>query len=140
VSHYEAPLSDERMGLNSLVQLLLSFASSVFLRPKSCRTLDHNLLSDMSPNVEVQVSIFPQEQSHPVTTLGIGFPLITSCSMQCYNGGILTHLHTGITGIWDLETKSKLSYDRRSVSQSILVSAHNLEPATNYSFSSMEFI
>jgi hypothetical protein len=35
---------------------------------------------------------------------------------------------------------SMLSYDRRSVGQSILVSGHHLGPATNFSFTSMVII
>jgi hypothetical protein len=36
--------------------------------------------------------------------------------------------------------KSKLTYDRRSFGQSVLVSGHHLRPATNLSFSSTEII
>jgi hypothetical protein len=39
-----------------------------------------------------------------------------------------------------VKSKSKLSYDRRSVVQSILITGHHLRPATNFSFSSMEFV
>jgi hypothetical protein len=37
-------------------------------------------------------------------------------------------------------SKTKLSHDRRSVGQSILVSNHHPKPATNFSFTSMENI
>jgi hypothetical protein len=47
------------------------------------------------------------------------------------------HCHR-TSGIENL--KSKLSCDRRSVGQSVLVSGHHLKPATNYSFSSMVIV
>jgi hypothetical protein len=39
-----------------------------------------------------------------------------------------------------ITVKAKLSYDRRSVGQSILVSGHHLGPPTKFSFTSMENI
>jgi hypothetical protein len=53
--------------------------------------------------------------------------------------------HLGVKGLClgplhYIKSKSKLSYDRRSVGQSILVSGHQLGPATDLSFSSMEII
>jgi hypothetical protein len=43
-------------------------------------------------------------------------------------------------GMHTVRVKSNLTYDRRSVGQSILVSGHHLRPATDLSFSSMEFV
>jgi hypothetical protein len=38
------------------------------------------------------------------------------------------------------ESKSKLSYDRRSFGQSVLISSHHLGPAINFSFTSIEIL
>jgi hypothetical protein len=53
------------------------------------------------------------------------------------HGSVLTVLLLGSYS-GDTESKLKLSYDRRSVGQSILVSGHHLVPATNSSFTLME--
>jgi hypothetical protein len=52
------------------------------------------------------------------------FLSVSSYDSQLYNGGILTRIHAEVRVV--VKSKSKLSYDRRSVGQSILVSDHYL--------------
>jgi hypothetical protein len=63
-------LSDERMGLNLLLQLLLGLARAVIIGSKSCSTHVHILLIWDSPNLEV-----PLEQGGPVIPPDTGFPI-----------------------------------------------------------------
>jgi hypothetical protein len=62
----------------------------------------------------------------------LGFLSVASCNSQGYDGGILTHLHTGFL-------KSKSYYGRQSASQSVLVSGIHLGPAANFSHSLFDY-
>jgi hypothetical protein len=58
----------------------------------------------------------------------LGSLFVASYDSQGHGGGILTSLHTGH---WTL-LKLKLSYDRQSVGQIVLVSGSHLEPMTRF--------
>jgi hypothetical protein len=97
---------------NLLVQLLLGIASTVTLGPKSYRNYDHTLLSHLRMDSLFVTSYDPWEVFQP-------------------------------SSMWVKQTftvKSKLSYDRQSVSQSVLVPGHHLGHTTNFSFSPWKYL
>jgi hypothetical protein len=86
-------------------------------RSKFCRTHDHILVSQIwdSHNLVGQIPafIFPRKRIAQVCPQAVG---------------LSNH------------SKSKSSYNQRSVGQFVLVSGHHLRPMTKFSFSSMEII
>jgi hypothetical protein len=80
-----------------------------------------------------------QQNLRPYLTVSFEtrFPFCLFLRLAVLRWSILTPLRMGLQG---QKSRSELSYDRRSVGQSILVSGHHLAPATNFPFSSAEII
>jgi hypothetical protein len=116
-------LSDERMGLQFTVQLLLGLARAVTLGSKSRRTHGHILLSHLRiPQPGGPGSrLYPPGTGWPSYTPGQWVPFLSPLTTR-RGGGILTRLHTGIK----VNSKSKSHYDRQSVGHSVLVSGAHL--------------
>jgi hypothetical protein len=126
VCYFVAPSLTRGRVRNLLLLLVLASAvpwdSTIFYCPSSWDF----------PNLEGQVPVFISSRNKVAQIYPQALVYLSAASYksQGYRLGILSRLHTG----FELE-KLKLSYDRQSVGQSVLVSGTHLGPTTNFSFS-----
>jgi hypothetical protein len=128
----EAPSSSEMLVLTRATQSNIPQDGILHIHHRenlrSFMTIFYCLNCD-SPNLEDQVPVFasPRKRVAQLHPQALGSVFSVSYNMQrCPSS--------------KSKSKSKSFYDQQSVGQSALVSDHHPEPATNFSFTSMEII